>query len=640
MRSSPKISIRGYVLLWLALCGPAAGRPVSGASVTFVRDAVNGVAIHKAGHTLLVYGDPTGQVDNADMVLFTHHRRDVVWAGRSLVDGGAASVVPAGEVAEFTRVAEFWSAFTQKRFHDYQQQGTKILAEPLAAIRLVKGGDVIVWQDLPIRVLDTPGYTRGAVSYLVEVDGLNYAFVGDLIYGDGKLFDLYSLQDAIPEAQIGGYHGWAGRLGDLLQSLRNVKAQRPDILIPARGPEITNPDEAIDRLIERAQAVYANYLSINAGRWFFRERYDILARRILGSANRIDWMPYAAVIHDKPPDWIIPIHNSRLLVAQDKSGFLVDCGSRAIIEAVKKLLADGTIRSLDGLFITHYHDDHTDRAFELVRDLSCPVYACRPSADILVHPRRYRLPALTDNPIANLQAVADGEQIRWREFDLTMIHFPGQTIYHDALLAQKNGGQAILFLGDSFTPSGIDDYCLLNRNLLGEDRGYFHCLDRLEDILPPEGLCINQHVLEPFRFRPDQIERMRRTLREREILLADLFPWPEVNFGIDERWARFYPYGQTVKSGQEATVEVRILNHLDTEQTYAVRLHGPRDCQFQPDRRELSIPAGQEAAAVFSVTPPAEDGGKVAVITADVAFGQWDLRFWCEALIEIETDRQ
>ena len=75
---------------------------------------------------------------------------------------------------------------------------------PVAITRWVEGGGETQWPATQIEVLDTPGFTRGSVSYLCEVDGRRIAFTGDLIYGDGQLLDLYSLQDAIPEAKVGG----------------------------------------------------------------------------------------------------------------------------------------------------------------------------------------------------------------------------------------------------------------------------------------------------------------------------------------------------------------------------------------------------------------------------------------------------
>ena len=94
--------------------------------------------------------------------------------------------------------------------------------------------------------------------------------------GDGQIFDLYSLQDAIAEAEIPGYHGFGSRLSALLGSLRTVAAADPDILVPARGPVIRGPQEAIDRLTDRIHALYAQYLSTDALRFHFGE---VLSRK-------------------------------------------------------------------------------------------------------------------------------------------------------------------------------------------------------------------------------------------------------------------------------------------------------------------------------------------------------------------------
>ena len=47
-------------------------------NVRVTAGAVNGVFIERNGKTLVVYGDPNDEVKKADMVLFTHFRRDVI----------------------------------------------------------------------------------------------------------------------------------------------------------------------------------------------------------------------------------------------------------------------------------------------------------------------------------------------------------------------------------------------------------------------------------------------------------------------------------------------------------------------------------------------------------------------------------
>jgi len=194
--------------------GALAVEPIT-AEVSLVPGPVNGVLIRRQGETLSIYGDPRKQPAAAKTVFFTHHRRDVVWAGRKLVGGGARAVAPEAEKELFTGVAGFWEQYRSKRFHDYGNQSSRILAEPLPLARTVRGGDMIEG----IQVIDTPGYTRGAVSYLVESQGKRIACTGDLIYGDGRILDLFSLQDAIPEVKEDGYHGWAARAGDVVGNL-------------------------------------------------------------------------------------------------------------------------------------------------------------------------------------------------------------------------------------------------------------------------------------------------------------------------------------------------------------------------------------------------------------------------------------
>jgi len=602
--------------------------------VSACEGSVNGVFIEQNGKTLVIYGDPEQRLQKADKVLFTHSRRDIIWAGRRLVENRAESIIGKNEIEQFTKTNLFWSEFVQKRFHDYQQQSTKIPAEPLSISRTVGGGDTIKWEDISIEVLDTPGYTRGSVSYFLDIDGRRYGFVGDLIYGDGRIMDLYSLQDAVSEARIGGYHGYAGRIGDLIKSLRKIIEQEPDILIPARGPVIEEPESAIKLLIERLQAAYSNYLSINAGHWYFKDRYDTLAVRALGSPERVDWMPYATVVREQPPDWVIPIRNSRLIISQDGPGFLIDCGSKAIIDEIVKLIEAGKLSGIDGIYITHYHDDHTNSIGEAVKEFDCPVYSCRELADILERPQAYRLPAMTSYPIANLKPLADGRNMRWKEFELTSYYFPGQTLYHGALLVEQNAGGRIFFIGDSFTPSGIDDYCLQNRNLLHEKMGYLYCLDFLKK-MPQDYLLVNQHVVEPFRFDKAQLEHMSNVLAERKEIMADLFPWNESNYGIDERWARIYPYAQQAKPGRTIEIAVKILNHSNTAEVFTVKPNVPVGFKVEPEKTSATVQPLRESEMRFRVRVPTGVSDSPKIITCDLRFAGWELRRWCESIVEI-----
>jgi glyoxylase-like metal-dependent hydrolase (beta-lactamase superfamily II) len=598
----------------------------------FIPGPVNGAFLQRHGKTLAVYGDPSGSQPPPDTLLLTEARRDATWAARGLAQRGAKVVAPEKEADLLTQPGKFWAELREERFHDYAQQSTKVPIEAIPVSRTVKGGDTLAWGDLALRVLDTPGYTRGAVSYLVELGGRKVAFTGDLIRDDGKLQDLFSLQDAIPEAKVGGYHGWAGRLGELMASLDRIAAAKPDLLVPLRGPVIRDPPAALGRLQNRIRAVYANYLSIDALRWYFKDDHiRAKARRVLEPDAQVSWMAMAETL--PLPEAIIPISNSRLILAADRSGFLVDCGGTGIIDQLRKLRAAGKLTSLEHVFVTHYHDDHTDALPALVAEFGAKVHACGSLVDLLERPGDYRLPCLTRNPAKVTAPHRDHDTWRWKEYQLTIFDYPGQTFHHNALLVARDGGWSAFFAGDSFTPSGIDDYCLQNRNFLREGQGFFRCLDQLEK-LPDGCLILNQHVEPAFRFTPAQLAQMRQTLRRRIPLLADLLPFDDPNYGLDESWAALHPYWITLRPGQSATLALRITNHSPREQTFRAVAHAPAGFRVT-GAEPVRIPPHADDLLPMIVHAPADAPPGLHVLVADVAWGDTHLREWTEAVLEV-----
>lgn len=624
---------RGVCIVLLSLLAGTMGaaQPLP-RGLDVIRGAVNGAFLKQAGRSLAIYGDPSGQQSVPEMVLLTHARRDAIWHVRSLAREGASVVAPEAEAGWLNTPAKFWTDWRDQRFHDYAQQSTRLPVEPMPASRTVKPGETIEWSGLSIRVIDTPGYTRGAVSYLVSLGGQTVAFTGDLIRDDGKLQDLFSLQDAIPEAKIGGYHGWAGRLGELMTSLDRIADAKPDLIVPLRGPAIQDPVAAIRRLQGRIRAVYSNYLSIDALRWYFKDDHiRAKARRVLGPDAEIEWMPMGETF-SLPPE-IIPISNARLILATDRSGFLVDCGGLGIIEELRKLRDVGRLTSVEHVFVTHYHDDHTDALPAFVAEFGAQVHACGSLIDLIERPGDYRLPCLTKNPTAVTAQHRDGDSWRWKEYRLAIRDHPGQTLHHNALLVERDGGWSAFFAGDSFTPSGIDDYCLPNRNFLREGQGYFRCLDQVAG-LPAGCLILNQHVEPAFRFSTAHVAQMRETLRQRIALLADLLPFDDPNFGLDEGWAVLHPYWQTMRPGESAKLLLRVTNHSPRARTYRTTVRCPEGVRAAATG---SVRISPQADGSIPLTVQAAAGAApgIRVIVADVAWEDGDLREWAEAVVEV-----
>ncbi len=584
------------------------------AGVRIERGAVNSVAL-PAGAA--IYGAP-----GARTVLVTHARRDVLWAA-----GGAALIVPAGEAGTLTGAAEFWRLFRKARFHDYEQRTTKLPERPMAIARTVRGGDILRFGALEVQVLDTPGFTPGAVTYLFTSAGKRYAATGDLIYSGGRLLDIYSLQDSIAETRTRGYHGFAARSGRLIESLRRVKEARPDILVPARGPLIHDPAGEIERLIARLQALLESHFATDALLWYWGEENWRLRARLATGHPPPPPLPMAP--QKDLPDWVLAIGNSRLLLSSSGAAFLIDAGAARIVERLEELRRQGRFRDLEGLWISHYHDDHTNHAAEVASRFGARVYFDERLRDILEHPERYRMPCLTANPVSG-QPLGDAHSWQWREFRLTNYYFPGQTLYHGGL-AVECGGEKLFFAGDSFTPSGIDDYCLQNRNFAGAGQGYHYCLDLLEK-LGRDYWLINQHVAPMFRFDAGFVARLRGELEKRERILAGLTPLPGANYAADEGWARLYPYAARARPGEDAVLELRLYNHAAGPLAFRVRWNAPPGWRLKEGGRSVLIPPRSEGtvrARLAAVSPP-----EVAVLTVDVAFAGFDLRRWTEALLE------
>ncbi len=601
--------------------------------VAFQEGAINSVLVSSEGKATAIYGVANNAIENCEQVLLTHHRRDVVWKAQPAMIAGVAVMAPEAEREWLENTATYWNGFTKSRFHDYACLTTKIVPHGINVSRWLKEGDVVQWRGLEFKVLDTPGYTRGAISYLLECDGKKLAFTGDLIYGDGKLIDLYSFQDAIPEASIRGYHGYAARLSQLVESLKKIAACQPDMLVPARGPVITNPQASIKKLLERVSAIYGNYLSTNALHWYFKEeRMKSCGERVLGKGAAIQLMPYS--LHEKAPEWVYENATSRLLISESGAGFLLDCGYQRVIDAVQKLVESGVIKGVEGIFVTHYHDDHTDMVQAAAEKFRCPVYATPEYVDILKNPGAYRMPALTANGIRDIQVVESGHQMTWNEFELTFHFFPGQTLYHGALLVRKPNERPIFFIGDALAPSGIDDYCLLNRNLVHDDGGFNLCFKKLREISQPIWL-VNEHIPFVFQFSDAELSYLESRYRQRNEILKELFPWDAPNYGVDEQWAVFYPYAVTAPKNRAIELAVQVTNHSPIRRDFVI---APKvtnsSMRLSSAQESITLEPGQQGSVRFSVNVGSATGNHL--VTGSVRSAGMEFNEWIEALVTVE----
>ncbi|MFO7902331.1 MAG: MBL fold metallo-hydrolase [Pirellulaceae bacterium] len=565
-------------------------------------------------------------ISSVERLVFTHCHRDQL-CGADQFPETAKRGVPEKERERFSDPGSYWRDDDQLyRVARSFRPGHRLPVEPLPVDTVYSGGDQFSFGSATIRAIDTPGHSEGSISYLVEVDGKRVLFSGDLIAGDGKIWDIYSLQKGFQrgERSVGGYHGFMGARDELVNSLETVKECDPDLIVPSHGNLISNPSEAIDHLVERLEICYENYVSISALRHYFPALFEKYA-------GKPGQMPIREGF--KPPECLRHFGTTWMLVSESGAAFVMDAGSKGIVERLQKLLADGEIKSIDALWVTHYHHDHTNGIVQFQRAFDCPCITDQRLAEVLVRPAAWRLPCLIPDPITVHKSLEDGHTWTWREFQLTSYFYPGQTLYHAALLVEK-GDLRMLFVGDSHTPAGLDDYCAYNRNFLGPNVGFQYCLSLLERTQPTH--LFNCHVDNAFNFTEEEIAYMRKQLNRREELFGELTPWSHANFATDPSWVRADPYRRELKPGRTAEFEAVITNHAESAKVCACRVTVPKQWGGGKGKwMTRRLPAKSEIALPLSVDVPPDAKAGRYIVPIDVRLGTLELPSFAEGMLDV-----
>ena len=557
-----------------------------------LRNSVNSALLERNGKALLI---DSGEIDAAgnrviDWALFTHHHRDQCSSVSRLVRKGTKVAVPARERMFFDEAHRFWDSADNILDHRYDfRPHLFTLRDSVPVARALQGGDIHEWEGLKFRVLDTPGHTDGSVTYLVEVDGRRVAFTGDLIAAPGQIWEIYSLQKRFPGMR-GDYWGFGGAIEEVKSSLDRVLEQKPDLLIPSHGVVMSDPVSAVNRLKQNLDALMENYLTTAAWRIYFDGIYP---------KNKPPMLPPLPTV--AYPSWIRHIASTtKAIVAEDKSVFISDCGHPKAIEELSRLQAAGEIGAVEGIWITHYHDDHTQLVNEAKRRFGAKVYVQREMLDIIENPLAYQMPCLFPESIRVEHPMEHGQTINWKNFKLTAYYFPGQTLYHDGLLAEKDG-QKVFFTGDSFANWGVDDYCSQNRCFAGRNTGYEQCFQILLDTRPDILMAAHWG---PLPVSPEYLRKSMDLFREREKICNSLFPHKNGNFGSDPCWIRAYPYRQTVFPGSLVEMEARVMNHSADPMRAQITLNLPEGLKTDGIAGEAEIPARTEGRVRFRATAP------------------------------------
>lgn len=605
-----------------------AANPIRLANNLFVyRGAVN-VGIVRDGPRALLIDCGPGDVDpilqrlgirSVAAVFFTHYHRDHASGVERYAGTGARVAVPAAERMWFEDVERFWND-PAYRWHRYDLHPQPLmLARSVPIHNAFKEGDSLRWGSARISVLETPGHTEGSVSYVIEVErNQRFIFSGDLLHSPGRIWELYSLQKGVDTRD---YHGFLGNIGPLFASLEKLRSSKPTALIPTHGEIMPKPDEALDALRRNLTVCHTAYAATASVRYYFPALLEHFG-------EREDFLPFQA--SSATPNFVEHIGTSWVVRSANGEAFVLDCGSPDVIQTLRQQQNRGRLGKVAWLWITHYHDDHVDAIPQFKQTFGCPIVTDGSVAAVVERPTAWQLPCLSPAVIKVDHRTKHGESWRWREFTLTAYHLPGQSLYHAGLLVEGRGAR-LFFVGDSFTPGGLDDYCAHNRNLLGKGRGFDACLDLLLQIKPDA--MLNSHVDRAFTFTEAACWAMRANLALREKLYGKTLPWQHPNFGLDPSWMRCDPYEQPIRPGNEGRIDIVITNHATEPVVASCRPQFPASWAIQAQWQQTSVQTGAEGRIAFRFRIPTNTPPGRWVVPVEVTYGDIYLGQLGEALI-------
>jgi len=640
MRTKRIAGILGALALGLYLClsnqgcdGQAKGPAFEKISESLYRvsDACN-VYLIKRGDRALLIDSGDGRVlevldrmgvRRIDWVLHTHSHRDQCQGTPRLVEAGAKVAVPEKEERFFNDVQSYWNDFQIYIRYRFKPDSFKP-RENITVHRTLAQGEFFEWEGIRIEVVETPGHTLGAVSYLAQIDGVRYAFTGDMIHSPGKVWNLWSFDHQYWD---GGFKG----VTLTLEGLAKVLARRPEVLLPSHGVTIRNPVDAVAMLKENLEGIYD-----------FGPEPEENTGPSSGPATR--WRKVTEHLYHYRP-------TSFILLSADGSALFYDYyavpgeNHRYGYDTIEPLIEALEIETVDVVIASHFHEDHIRGFLDLKRRFGTSVWVYENMVDILEHPSRYNLPCLAPEKIAADRVLYDGETIRWKEYEFKVMHFPGQTMYHQAMTGVVDG-RKVFFMGDTdcyeldnvqldrrnLRLHGISTF--LNYYLLEPDGGYIKAMTRLVEHDPELLLFAHSGA------RPGNMEMYLKNLeniRKRIPAVAKVLPHEDPNLGFDPNWICFYPYTKRIEQGSEFETELRVRNHLARVMNARVELRLPKEWEAVPQQAELAIEAKKEGTVSFRVKVPASSVlQKRTVITAQVATDGQNWGEFAEMLLDAE----
>ena len=559
--------------------------------------------------------DEAAYLGRLEAVLMTHHHRDQGQGLPRAVAAGAQVHVPETERDLFDAVDAHWQR--REVYLDYNMRQDRFsLLEPVPVSGVLRDYCAYTYAGHDFEVVPTPGHTTGSVSLLTEIDGRRVAFTGDLVAAPGQVWSLAATQWT--------YNSGEGLVATVL-SLLDLKARRPDLLLPSHGEPITDVDAAIDLTVARL----AELMRVRGQNprlfQFLAEPYLPVTPHLLWNRTSIAYgyvllsASGKALLFDFGYDFV---PGPAIAAGSDRAS------RRPWLYTLPALKAQFGVTAIAAVVPTHYHDDHVAGANLLREREGAEVWAAATFAPILERPADYNLPCLWFDPIPVDRVLPVGQPVRWEEYEFTLHPLPGHTRYAVGISLEVDG-RRVLIAGDQYQGEGGRFLNYVYHN--GFAPSDYRQSAALYRRLAPDVILMG-HTL-PTPVQPDLFDTLEAQGEAVERLHAALLPDAAAGLGPDGFAATIQPYQVTTPLGETVRLGVTVRNPRPAPAAVDLALSVPHEWRVEEEWIQLDLAAGAEGSAVFHVTPTTlGDRQRVAV---DVTVAGQPLGQQAEALITV-----
>jgi glyoxylase-like metal-dependent hydrolase (beta-lactamase superfamily II) len=558
-------------------------------------------------------------VREVEWVLHTHHHRDQCQGDPLLNARGIPIAVPEREAALFAETDAFWRL--KKIYDNYDVSGIGFtLARPVRVARTLRDYETFTWRGLDLRVLPTPGHTKGSITFLVELDGVPAAFSGDLIAEPGHVHTIHDLQ---------WQYGFPDGVGAALHSITLLMGLPVQRLLPSHGHPMDDARGALALLEPAIRSLYGLQAEMRKNRvwpiW----------------PHAVD-QPKARVL---PHLWANPhsVANCYALLADDGRALLLDYGfpswdhmaadTRFVEHSLDELKSVAGLRSVEVVVPSHYHDDHLAGLPWLQQTQNTQAWIFENFAEMVTHPAGYNVPCLLPHPIRVDRALPDRSRVSWDRWTFDVFHMPGHTWWALGLFAEIDGTR-VAFTGDNLLQGAVSPLraaAPVYRNKMRSDSiavGVRRLMEFEPELLltgHTGALRVDRRMLEDFHGWARQLEGVFRTL---------VSVPAEVDFALDPNFATLYPYRSPARPGDRVRLELRVTNHGARRATARASLVAPPGWSPAPDAGSAEVAAGETGVLRFEVTVPPKAAGRT-VLCAELTLGERRFGQIAEALVDV-----